>query len=471
MRQLEIENELRDVVSRIVTQVELSTKQGRLDVNLSLEDALIPILRAAYNLPQLVNLNRRQKNFPGIDLGDDHDRVAFQVTSTTSLEKIKKTLTTFMDNQFFNTFDELFVLTLTKKQSSYSQASLDQITHGRLGFIAQKHVIDLGDVLAKVAGLRIPAQERVLNDFKIILGDVKAYLDFTSSDTPSSHALTTNLIQLRPPTTLYVAELALDDKHVIHEARQRLGFKKHSAGKSLSVKLALLLNGCDDDAWVRFEDRIFAFDDITCSGLVAVVDVGSIETLNLEDLLASGVEDNVNLAKQLLAAYVKQALKSHSVFFYREDRSFFFKPHDPDDTQRKEIWRGKKKSTRRVYERLISQKDPTKTAHHVHLAFELSYIPIAGVWYAMVVPSWLYTYDGHRKSRFHDKLLSKQKRLEFNQTVRNIVRFLAYFLSSTDTPGQDGRLFGELIELTCDDALVEGQALGVDSQEGNDDEG
>lgn len=471
MRQLEIENELRDVVSRIITQVELSTNQGRLDVNFSLEDALIPILRAAYNLPKLVNLNRRQKNFPGIDLGDDHDRVAFQVTSTTSLEKVKKTLTSFMDNQFFNTFDELFVLTLTKKQSSYSQASLDQITCDRFAFIAQKHVIDLGDVLAKVAGLRIPAQERVLNDFKIILGDVKAYLDFTSSDTPPSHALTTNLIRLRPPTTVYVAEVALDEKQVVREARQSLGFKKNSAGKSLSVKLALLLNGCEDDAWIRFENRIFAFDDIARSALVGVVDAGSIETLDFEDLLASGVEDNINLAKQLLAAYVRQALKPHGVFFYREDRCFFFKPHDPDDLQRKEVWRGKKKSTRRVYERVISQKDPTKTAHHVHLAFGLSYTPIAGIWYAMVVPSWLYTYDGHRKSHFHDKLLSKQKRLEFNQTVRNIVRFLAYFLGSTDTPGKDGRLFGELIELTCDDALVEGHPLEVEAQEEDDDEG
>lgn len=471
MRQLEIENELRDVVSRIITQVELSTNQGRFDVNLSLEDALIPILRAAYNLPQLVNLNRRQKNFPGIDLGDDHDRVAFQVTSTTSLEKVKKTLTTFMDNQFFNTFDELFVLTLTKKQSSYSQAPLDRITQDRFVFIAQKNVIDLGDVLAKVAGLRLPAQERVLNDFKVILGDVKAYLDFTSSGLPPSHSLTTNLIQLRPPTTLYVAEVALDYEHVIREARQSLGFKKYSAGKSLSVKLALLLNGCEDDAWVRFENRIFAFDDIARSGLVAVVDSGSIETLNFEDLLASGEEDNINLAKQLLAAYVKQALKSHSVFFYREDRCFFFKPHDPDDAQRKEMWIGKKTSTRRVYERVTSKKDPAKTAHHVHLAFELSYVPIAGIWYAMVVPSWIYTFDGHRKSIFHDKLLSKQKRLEFNQTVRNIVRFLAYFLGSTNMPGKDGRLFGNLIELTCDDALVEGQPLEVASPEEDCDEG
>ena len=80
MRQLEVENKLRDVVSRIIVQVELATAQGRTDINLALEDAFIPILRSIFNLPQLINLNRKQKNFPGIDLGDDHDRVCFQVT-------------------------------------------------------------------------------------------------------------------------------------------------------------------------------------------------------------------------------------------------------------------------------------------------------------------------------------------------------------------------------------------------------
>jgi hypothetical protein len=80
MRQLEIENQLRDVVSRIIVQVELATSQGRTDINLALEDAFIPILRSVYNLPHLINLNRKQKNFPGIDLGDDHDRVSFQLS-------------------------------------------------------------------------------------------------------------------------------------------------------------------------------------------------------------------------------------------------------------------------------------------------------------------------------------------------------------------------------------------------------
>ena len=66
MRQLEIENQLRDIVSRIIVQVELATAQGRTDINLALEDAFIPILKSVYNLPRLVNLNRKQKNFPGI---------------------------------------------------------------------------------------------------------------------------------------------------------------------------------------------------------------------------------------------------------------------------------------------------------------------------------------------------------------------------------------------------------------------
>ena len=49
--------------------------------NLALEDAFIPILKSVYNLPHLTNLNRKQKNFPGIDIGDDHDRVAFQISA------------------------------------------------------------------------------------------------------------------------------------------------------------------------------------------------------------------------------------------------------------------------------------------------------------------------------------------------------------------------------------------------------
>src|SRR5712671_5394406 len=71
MRQLEVENQLREVVSRIIVQVELATAQGRTDINLALEDAFIPILKSVYNLPHLTNLNRKQKNYRQSNWHDD----------------------------------------------------------------------------------------------------------------------------------------------------------------------------------------------------------------------------------------------------------------------------------------------------------------------------------------------------------------------------------------------------------------
>ena len=56
MKQVEIENQFREVVSRLITEIDLATKQGRLDVNLISEDAWIPILKEVYQCPNLMNL-------------------------------------------------------------------------------------------------------------------------------------------------------------------------------------------------------------------------------------------------------------------------------------------------------------------------------------------------------------------------------------------------------------------------------
>ena len=58
---LELENELRDVVSRLISQVSLASKQTRTDINLASEDAWIPILREVFQASKLENLNRHKK--------------------------------------------------------------------------------------------------------------------------------------------------------------------------------------------------------------------------------------------------------------------------------------------------------------------------------------------------------------------------------------------------------------------------
>ena len=444
MRQLDVENKLRDVVSRIMLQVELATSQGRTDINLALEDAFIPILRSVYNLPHLINLNRKQKNFPGIDLGDDHDRVCFQVTSTTSLDKVKATVRQFMDRSYFNSFDELYVLTLTKKQASYSQTAINEIVGDRFAFNCKKHIIDLGDLLSLVAGLRITAQERVLEEFQRILGEVDAYIAYSSDSVPEPTAITTNLQRIRLPQAVYVAELTIDDKEVIAQASKLLSYRGKAQSRNSVVKMALLLNDVHTDAWVCHDNKLFAFHDMEASGLIRIVDEGSVERLDVSDLADSTEIDNVNVLKQLLTAEARELLKARHVRMQPKDRFFYFIATEEGQTERKEPWIGKQKAVRRVYFARPSKKDPVKVAHHQHLSFELTFAKLGDDWYAQIVPNWFYSFDGFRASKWHDDLLSQQKRLERNSSVRNQVRFIAYFLATSGE--EDGLGFETLIE-------------------------
>jgi len=460
LKQLEIENELRDVVSRVVMQVELATSQGRTDINLALEDAFIPILKLVYNLPNLVNLNRKQKNFPGIDLGDDHDRVAFQVTATTTLDKVKATVGQFMERAYYNSFDELYILMLARKNASYSQASVGKLLRSQFSFNTKKHIIDLGDLLGEITRLRLTAQERVLAEFKHILGEVDAYISFRGEGVPAPLAITSNLQQIVLPDAVYVAELSIDDKKVIAEAKIKLSYKGHARSRKAVVKMALLLNGVDTDAWAFHDNKLFSFHDIEASGLRSVVEEGSIERLDVSDLADSDEVDNVNILKQLLAGATRERLKHRHVRMDPVDGFFYFCPEAEGQVERKETWTGKKTASRRVYELKYQKKDPSKVAHHRHLSFELTFTKLGDDWYVQIVPSWYYSYDGFKRSNWHDDLLSQQKRLEHNATVRNIVRFLAYFLASIEQ--DEGLRFLSLVQF---DVGEDDQAEPVDDAE------
>ena len=454
MRQLKLENELRDIVSRIIVQVELATAQGRTDINLALEDAFIPILKSVFNLPHLINLNRKQRNFPGIDLGDDHDRVAFQVTSTTTLEKVKFTIGQFIDRSYYNTFDELYILMLGKKQASYSQNAVNSLLPADFSFNCAKHIIDLSDILRMITGLRLAAQERVLNKFKHILGEVDAFVSIRSQTVEAPTAITTNLQRLNLPEAVYVAELTIDDKAVIARAKAELNYRGYAKSRRSVVKMALLLNDIHTDAWVCHDNKLFSFSDIETNGLVSIVDEGTIERLDISDLADSDELDNVNVLKQLLWAETRQMLKPRDVRAHPKDGFFYFVPGEDGQEFRKEVWVGKVTATRTVYKVWYQKKDPEKVAHHQHFSFELTFTKLDDTWFAQIVPSWYYTYDGFKKSNWHDDLLSKQKRLELNLSVRNAVRFIAHFLANTaaeEGPWEAALTFGALLEFDVSD--------------------
>ena len=466
MKPLAVENELRDVVSRLILQVQLATSQGRTDINVALEDALIPVLQSVYNLPNLKNLNRKQKNFPGIDLGDEHDRVAYQVTSTTSLEKVKKTVGQFKERNYRNSFDELFMLMLVPKQSSYSQESVEKVIDGDFSFDVNKNIVDLSDVLRDISGVRLTAQIRILQLFRQMLGDVDAMVDIDKQTIRKPKLITTNLQTIDLPQNIYVAEISLDVERTIDGARKMLGYKRRKPSKRTLVKMALLLEGINRDDWVVYENRLFSFSDIETSSLSCVVSEGSTEKLAVDDLAESAEIDNVNILKQLLIAEVTERLHDDRVDFHRKERLFFFRPFN-DETIRKEKWKGKKQAVRTVYELKMRKKDPEKVDHHKHLAFRLTFSSHGNRWHAQIVPTYLHTFNGYVKSFYNDKLLARQKRLDRNPAVRNAVRFIAFFLARADISNENTVLFGDLVSFEdCVDADDEDRNL-VDEDGGH----
>ncbi|WP_289008469.1 SMEK domain-containing protein [uncultured Marinobacter sp.] len=449
MKQVEIENQLREVVSRLITEIDLATKQGRLDVNLISEDAWIPILKEVYQCPNLVNLNRKHKNFPGIDLGDEQDRVAFQVTSSTDLEKVKSTLEQFKKRNYKNAFDELYIFTLRSKQKSYSQDAIDNVIGDEIRFDAKEHIIDPGDILAQITGLRLPAQERMLQEFRAILGDVEASVEELNAPENAPYILVSNLIEVTPPKELYVAELCIDEESTIAAAKRDLNYNGRRPNKHLLVRLALQLAGLDCHGWAIFENRIFTFYDMEReSAFRSIVDVGSIEELTTEDISQHELVEYQNLFKYLMKDTLRDQLHAFNVNWSKQQNQFYFLPDEKDSEQRREEWVGKKLSRRRVFEKKYQTKDPTKVAFFKHLAFDISFIDVDSQWYATVTPSWYYTWNLYKRNRFHDDLLSKQKRLEHNNSVRDQVRFIGYFLANSRNDN-DLISFGELVEFQC----------------------
>lgn len=451
METLNVENELREVVSRITCQVNLATKQGRLDVNLSLEDALIPVLKEVFSLARLVNLNSKQKNFPGIDLGDEHDRVAFQVTSTSGLDKVKKTLNVFIEHGFSSNFDELFILILSEKQRSYSQEGIDKIVQGKFKFDAKLQIIDLSDILAKTTSLRLPAQKRVLHELKLILGDIDGYLQYTDVKEPEQKILTTNLAKITYPDEVFIAEISIDFGETLKRARQELDFKKRRYTKKTLVRLAMVLNGAMSDGWTFHEGKLFSFVNPELdNSLRQLIDIDTIEPIQTSELLESEFEEYRNVVKELIKSSFKGELADLNVGFNYLENCFYFLPEREDDETRKIEWIGKKKAIRTVFEKKMNSRNPEKVLYFKHVSFTLSFVNIGIDWYCLIVPSWLYTYNRYKKSLGHEKFLSKQKRLDTSGTVRNITRFIAYFLNTELDKKNSAFLVSKLEILECE---------------------
>ncbi|AWG25589.1 SMEK domain-containing protein [Flavobacterium kingsejongi] len=81
-----------EALSHIANKVDLHNHLNLQDINILLENFFRDILNIIYKDRKFKNLNSVEGNFASIDLGDNIKDLAIQVTSTTSLAKVRKTI-------------------------------------------------------------------------------------------------------------------------------------------------------------------------------------------------------------------------------------------------------------------------------------------------------------------------------------------------------------------------------------------
>jgi len=145
-----------DTLSIIAERVETRCKLGLTDLNLHLENFYKDLLSILYEA-NFKNLNEDHKNSPGLDVGDALARIAFQITSEKTSEKINSTLLAIDDEQL-NKYDDLYVLMVRRKQGSYTGLKDELLEKCEFSV---ENILDYEDICSKLMYSSLPKLELI----------------------------------------------------------------------------------------------------------------------------------------------------------------------------------------------------------------------------------------------------------------------------------------------------------------------
>lgn len=429
MRHLDLLNEFRTLLSQLRNEVEAASAMQLYDTHKISEEIMLKLFRKLYDLPDLRNLNADQKNFPSIDLADDAKRVAIQVTSTSSLDKVKNTLEIFIRERLYERYDKLIIYVLTRKQNSYSQGAINKILAGKFNFIVDEDIHDFQDLCDKSISTEPKKLQVAVNELKAYLRGVDIGLADEDTDPPLEprEIVTFNLIDLAFPSELYIGEL-----------KQEILFNK-SGRKRKNIREAVRNFGQElgirfPSAYIVHGGRLITFFNLEIDNnpYSKLIENGTIECLSSKEFYEID-EDYERVFKALLRFSLQQRLFKEYVTWYKNENQFVFLPKPDDGDIREESWMDKRMSTRKVFERKYNKKDISKIFYQKHLAFSVDFVRFDDDWNISITPTWFFSYgENFEKSGFADENISWLKRQETNRSVFNHFRFLSAWLRDID---------------------------------------
>lgn len=127
------------------TEIELLNKISLTDYNIIGEYFYRDLLKF-YGF-ELENLNEKKKNADSIDLVDEKNKIAIQVTSRNDAAKIHETIKGFRENPEYDEYERLIMLLIGKSKLKYPRT--DFTNDNLFSFNKKDDIIDVEDIIKK----------------------------------------------------------------------------------------------------------------------------------------------------------------------------------------------------------------------------------------------------------------------------------------------------------------------------------
>ena len=442
MRRIDLINKITSNAARFVLEVQGFNATSQYHINIHAENFLIPVLNEVLGL-HLENLNSTQrKNFPAIDLADFKNRVAVQITATSTTDKVKSTLTTFTEKNFQQHFDTLYIYIITEKKESYPGDKLKKLLPDVFNFEPGDHIIDKDNLLQLINAITVTAKlELLAKIFEHEFSDVQIELrkkEFDSGFLKNEpEEVYPNMLEISFPEKFFIAQLNIDEATITAKVNEWLAQAGKRPIKKLKphklVKRALREKNYFGQDYLLHEKSIYTFRDLhdTNEPMRQIVDIGTITEQRCSDFYDDNEADN-RVFKDLLRRTLVELCHYKGLEWFREKYALRFANNSYLPNKKKIKWKGKKEATKTVIFEITSKKEGHIVCYR-SLAFKPEFEQVGNQWFLVVNPTWSFTNPyGYKTSRFEPQYMAGIKRLENNGSIYNYFRFFGYYLAYTD---------------------------------------
>ena len=170
-------NEIAKKLTFITYYVRFKTSANLNDINTILESCFKEILNIIFGY-NLINLNNEYL-YPAIDLGDSENKIAFQVTSTNDISKIRKTLEKFNKYKLYEYYDTLKILIIDDKKSYRPKITMDTNY-----FNLKNNIISVFELTKYIKDISITNQNKIIKILNEVIGknNIDTTIDIESNE-------------------------------------------------------------------------------------------------------------------------------------------------------------------------------------------------------------------------------------------------------------------------------------------------